>query len=601
MDFQQSQKYSVNQQLIETLLAWIRSGEIAIPEIQRPFVWKASKVRDLLDSLYRGFPIGYLIIWKSQNVKLKDGSSSDGKKILIDGQQRIGALSASILGNSLVDVNYSRKTIRIAFNPIAERFEVAGQAETQRPEWIKDIHPLMTGQVRIREVASAYIQKNPAANRDHVEDSLENLKDILRKQVGMIELDSNLDLETVNTIFTRINSEGVRLSMADFVMSQIAANETYGGSDLRKTIDYFCHLSALPGDINRIKEADTEFCKSHYFRQIDWISSIHSDVYNPHYTDVLRVAYTSKLNRGRFADLVGLLKGRDFVEKDYKEEIAERTYAQLKNGIFNFTNKTNYQRFSMIIKSTGFIVPKMIRAKNPMNMAYVVYLMAREEGHDQETIERLVRKWFVMSTMTSRYSGSTESQIDTDIENFVSKGIEETLRLAEELQMGDSFWSIAMLQHLDVASMNNNYLQLFFASQIRDKVKGFLSSEVTVHDLMQHRGDVHHLFPRSYLKKKGFDRVLYNQLANFVLCQQEVNLVIRSRAPHVYMQMAVEQCNGGPVKVGNIRDFKELEHNLEEHCIPDTLMKADYEDFESFLHQRRKLIAQRLKNYYESL
>ena len=77
------QKYSVNQHLIETLLAWVKSGEIAIPEIQRPFVWDASQVRDLLDSLYQGYPIGYIIAWKNPTVKLKDGSLSEGKKILV--------------------------------------------------------------------------------------------------------------------------------------------------------------------------------------------------------------------------------------------------------------------------------------------------------------------------------------------------------------------------------------------------------------------------------------------------------------------------------------------------------------------------------------
>ncbi|WP_440856495.1 DUF262 domain-containing protein [Pseudomonas syringae] len=69
-----AQKYSVNQHLIETLLSWVKSGEIAIPEIQRPFVWDASKVRDLMDSLYQSFPVGYIIAWRNPTVKLKDGS-----------------------------------------------------------------------------------------------------------------------------------------------------------------------------------------------------------------------------------------------------------------------------------------------------------------------------------------------------------------------------------------------------------------------------------------------------------------------------------------------------------------------------------------------
>jgi len=113
-----SQKYSVNQPLIETLISWVKSGEIAIPEIQRPFVWSSTKVRDLMDSLYQGYPIGYIIAWKNPNIKLKDGSLSEGKKILIDGQQRVAALTAAIIGQEVVNKNYKKVKIQIAFNPL---------------------------------------------------------------------------------------------------------------------------------------------------------------------------------------------------------------------------------------------------------------------------------------------------------------------------------------------------------------------------------------------------------------------------------------------------------------------------------------------------
>ncbi|WP_246124748.1 DUF262 domain-containing protein [Algibacter pacificus] len=99
-------KYSVHQQPVETLLSWIKSGEIAIPEIQRPFVWKSAKVRDLIDSLYQGFPVGYIITWRNPDVKLKNGELSAGKKVLIDGQQRITALTAAVVGQRVLNKNY---------------------------------------------------------------------------------------------------------------------------------------------------------------------------------------------------------------------------------------------------------------------------------------------------------------------------------------------------------------------------------------------------------------------------------------------------------------------------------------------------------------
>ena len=92
------QKYSVNQFLISNILSWVQADEIAIPEIQRPFVWNPKKVWELMDSLYQGYPIGYIIAWKNPNVRLRNGSIAEGKKVIIDGQQRITALRAAILG-----------------------------------------------------------------------------------------------------------------------------------------------------------------------------------------------------------------------------------------------------------------------------------------------------------------------------------------------------------------------------------------------------------------------------------------------------------------------------------------------------------------------
>ena len=134
-----TQRYSVTPHPVETLLTWVKSGEIAIPEIQRPFVWEATKVRNLLDSLYQGYPVGYLIAWRNPTVKLKDGSTSAGKRILIDGQQRVTALMAALLGVEVLTDDYESVQIRIAFNPQEERFEVANPAIRKNLAWIPDV------------------------------------------------------------------------------------------------------------------------------------------------------------------------------------------------------------------------------------------------------------------------------------------------------------------------------------------------------------------------------------------------------------------------------------------------------------------------------
>lgn len=114
-----TEKYNASNVSLEQILSYIKSGEIAIPEIQRPFVWKPRQVRDLIDSLYMGYPTGYLIISQSPDMRLKDGSMSIGKKIMIDGQQRVTALMTSIVGMEVLGSDFKKRRIKIAFNPQA--------------------------------------------------------------------------------------------------------------------------------------------------------------------------------------------------------------------------------------------------------------------------------------------------------------------------------------------------------------------------------------------------------------------------------------------------------------------------------------------------
>jgi hypothetical protein len=150
-----TQRYSVTPHPIETLLTWVRSGEIAIPEIQRPFVWEPTKVRNLLDSLYRGYPVGYLIAWRNPNVRLKDGSLSAGKRILIDGQQRVTALMAALLGKEVLTQDYETTRIRIAFHPVEEKFEVSNPAILKDTAWIADVAELFSPNAKLLQITKA--------------------------------------------------------------------------------------------------------------------------------------------------------------------------------------------------------------------------------------------------------------------------------------------------------------------------------------------------------------------------------------------------------------------------------------------------------------
>lgn len=593
------QKYSVNQHLIETLLTWVKSGEIAIPEIQRPFVWDASKVRDLMDSLYQGYPVGYVIAWKNPNVRLKDGSHSEGKKVLIDGQQRVTALTAAVLGEYVINKTYERVKIKIAFHPVDERFEVQNPAILKDKTWVHDIAEAINGD--LFELVDEYFENNPDVDKKAVRTAFSNLMNIPKKQIGLIELASDLDIETVTEIFIRINSKGVVLSQADFAMSKIAADTDNGGNELRKAIDYFCHLAKEPGYYKHIVDHDKEFAKSDLFSKMQWLKNENDDLYDPDYTDLIRVAFTSKFGRGRMADLVSLLSGRNFETRTFESSIVEESFQKLRSGVQSFINEINFKRFLMIVKSAGFIDSKMIRSQNAINFAYILYLKLKELGVNSVNIERYVKRWLVFSILTGRYSGSPESVFDFDIKQISQKPFEEYLKEKEEGELSDAFWKASLPQSLDTSVASSPYFHVFLAAQVKASDRGFLSRDVLVGDLILHRGDIHHLFPRDYLKKNGLERGKYNQIANYVYMQSEINIKVGNKPPKDYFELVKQQISEGSQTVSGLSNDTELMENLRMNCVPIEITEMQIDDYPEFLSKRRLLIAEKIRDYYYSL
>ncbi|GAB6876896.1 GmrSD restriction endonuclease domain-containing protein [Thermaerobacter litoralis] len=596
-----TQRYSVTPHPIETLLAWVKSGEIAIPEIQRPFVWNATKVRDFLDSLYQGYPVGYLIAWRNPTVRLKDGTLSAGKRILIDGQQRVTALRAALLGEEVLDENYAQKRIQIAFNPKDERFEVRNSAIARDPAWIDDISRLFAPDAYLGDFVDDYVQKNPDTDRKQVGRVLERLKKIVNNHIGLIELAEDLDIETVTEIFIRVNSAGVELSQADFAMSKIAVNETHGGHLLRKAIDYFCHLARNPDFYVHIEKNDPEFVRSEFWPKMKWLNNVNDDLYDPNYTDMLRVAFTSGFGRGRLQDLVALLSGRNFETRQYEESIVEESFAKLKDGIHAFINETNFKRFVMILRSAGFITSKMITGHNAVNFAYILYLRGRSEGVPASELERIVRRWYAMSILTGRYTTQTETVFDLDIRQLESHGIARYTEAVLSSELSDSFWTTLLPQLMETSSVQSPYFVAFKAAQVCLGDRGFLSTNITVRDLLLNQGDHHHIFPRKYLQQLGLSRGRYNQIANFVMAQSEINIAIGDTPPQVYFKELRDQVHGGRKKYGGITDPDTLRQNFEENCIPLSLLEGEVPDYGTFLAERRRLMALRIKRWFELL
>lgn len=599
----QMSQFNVYSVSIEDVVGWVKSGEIAIPEIQRPFVWSTTKVRDLIDSLYKGFPIGYIIIWKNPDVKLKDGSISSGKKILIDGQQRVTALQAAIAGLSVTGADYKKKNIRISFNPVTETFEVLNSATEKDSKWISDISEIFKPSFSEWFFISNYCKVNDMNGQEqNVASTITKLKSILNINLGVTDLSQTLSIDEVTDIFIRINSQGVVLSQSDFAMSKISSDDHYGGNETRKMIDYFCHLMQSPADYNVIGDNDSDFVALGGMQKIKWVVNETEEIYVPTYTDVLRVSFTHKFMRGRIADLVSLLSGRDFKTRENLESIAKDSFNKLRLGVEDFVNKTNFQRYIMIVKSTGIIDSSLVRSQNVLNFGYILYLTLKDKGMNSALIEKLVHKWIVLSMLTERYSGSAETTIDYDIKRFTEMDPEKFIAITEEGELSEAFWNTVLIQRMDTSVSSSLYFLLFLMAQVKLGSRGFLSDQITVASLIQQRGDIHHIFPKKYLQKNGVkNRKDYNQIANYVYTQSEINIKIKDDAPYVYMLALKNQIASGQLQYGGITDENDLNKNLAENCVPQEFINMDISNYKEFLEKRRVMMAKFIRRFYNSL
>jgi hypothetical protein len=589
-------KYTVTQLPVSSILGFIDAGAIAIPEIQRPFVWKGRQVRDLIDSLYNGYPTGYLIIWHNPVMRLKSGKEAVGKKILIDGQQRITALMTAIAGYPILTEDYELKTIKIAFNPIAvdteECFAVQTPVHLNSKHWIPDIAELFNPGFSFFDFINNYFKKNPDVNHKSVENAITQLLSVKGCPLGVIELVPGLDISEVTEIFVRINSKGKALNEADFAMSKIAADEQHGGPLLRKAIDYFCHLAARPTFYSQLTFADKEFMNSDYAVKLKWLKDDKEDIYDPDYGDMLRVSFMHTFGRGKLGDLVSLLSGRDFSDRTFKEAIAEESFSKLKSGVLSFMNDYNFKQFVLAIKSAGFTSPKLLNSKMTLDFAYTLSLLLRQSNEISKTrIQSYVQKWFVLSTLTSRYISSPESQMDRDLRSITSKGFNAFLRETEYADLSDTFWNVGLVQNLETSSVASPFFNTFIAAQIFSSDRSLFSNSSKVSDLIS-AGDVHHIFPREYLKHNGItDRAQYNQVANFTYLDTAINIAIGKKAPKDYFNTVLVKCS-------NEQDFYD---NLTANCIPYSVLNMIAVDYSKFLIERRKMMARRIKNYYYAL
>ena len=601
-----AEKYNASNIAIDQILNFIKSEEIAIPEIQRPFVWKPKQVRDLIDSLYTGYPTGYLIISQSPNMKLKDGTLSEGKKIMIDGQQRVTALMTSIMGIEVINSNFEKKRIKISFNPLAldedEVFKVQDNAILKDKKWISDIADVFKSDFKRGSFVTKYCELNSEMDSDKLHDILDALIGIKNRQIGVITLDKELTIDEVTEIFIRINSQGAKLNQSDFAMSKIAANVKYGGNELRKAIDYFSHLAVQPDWYYEMSK-DKDFMESKFAPKIKWLKDDREEIFDPNYGDILRVAFMHKFRRGKMKDLVSLLGGRDFETRDYKEEIAETSFGKLTDGVLDFMNEFSFTNFILAIKSAGFITSRLTNSQMTLDFAYTLYLILNSNSQiDKTQIKHYVSKWYVLSTLTSRYITSPETVMDMDIRRISEKGFIEYFKEIEEANLSDTFWEVGLVQDLETSAINSPFFNVFLAAQVHGSDNSLLMNGTKVNDLITIMGDIHHVFPKGYLQKNGItDKSKYNQIANYTYLDTQTNISIGDKAPNDYFKTVFDQCETKEMKFGNISELSLLKDNLRINCIPENIVTMDASHYEDFLLERRRLMAKKIKDYYLSL
>lgn len=584
-------KYDVQNSSIGTILSWITNGEIGLPELQRPFVWNTVKVRDLIDSLYHGYPIGYIITWNNPDVHLKNGSLSTGKKIIIDGQQRVTALRAALMGESVITKKFEERKIQISFNPQTEEFQTVNAAIRKDHHWIPDISVLFN-EANMFQFITDFAKEN-GYDPSEIAKPIQHLMDLVNNDIGNIILSSRLEIDAVTEIFNRINSKGVELSSADFIMSKLSADTAHDGNNIRKVVEYFSMLLADPTILKNVVANDRAFSSSHYYASIKWAVKERTELYNLKFGDIFHVVLGFQFGRGKHADLISLISGRDFDKKTYTESAMQSAYQKLEEGILQIVNESNFERYIMILKSLGMLTRDTLSlgGMGVLNFGYALYLLLRlKYGHveDNSKVEGIVKKWLIMSALTDRYSGSAESQSQRDITRFMNASAESVLSETINQELSENFWRVTLPEKLQTSSTRSNAWRIFEMAQVKHGDIAWLEKDHQVQDLLSEQGNIHHIFPKAYLKGKGFSRTQYNQIANYIQLTQPRNLLIGDRSPKTYLADA------------RVIEFS-TPKNFEQNAIPEQLKQYDSTDYEEFLAQRRQLMAAKIKAYFDAL
>ncbi len=576
--------FNITQYQLNHLITNIDTGEIALPDLQRPFVWDNGKVRDLFDSIYKGLPIGMLILWKinESNDEFKPiglDKKTTPSKLIIDGQQRLTALYSVITGSEIIDKDYKQKQIKIAYNPFEEIFEVQNVSIKNDPLWISNITDIFQGNLFsfVNDFISNLKEKRPDFEFDEVkvQDNISSLKTIETSyQISAIELASSLDPEEVSEIFVRINSTGKALNQSDFIFTLMSLYWPKGKDEFEN----FSYEAKKPAEIGN--------------------SSYNVINEQPTNENLLRSTISYSFLRGRLRYAYLILKGRNLENKTTTEEVRVKNFDILKEGAEKVLNLVNWHQFISIIQSAGFVNENMIGSKNALYQTYALYLLGLKYGLSHIELKSTIARWFVFGILTRRYTSSPESIIEQELSNFREHdNLIEYLESIMASELTNDFWDVTLPQRL-VSSRSNPAESTYIASKIFED-NNVLFSEIKLKDYLsplinspKKQVEKHHIFPKNYLKTSmNLKQVDFNQIANMIYIDYHVNIRISDMPPYEYWKLVLNECSD------NTRDFI-INNYTEAYDLPPEFWNMEY--FE-FLNERRKLMAQSIKRYYNKL
>lgn len=569
---------------LTTLIEEIRRGEIALPDIQRPFIWKASKVRDLFDSMYRGFPVGFLLFWATGAEAGARRIGTDRKEstprlMIVDGQQRLTSLYAVLTGQPVLKDDFTESRIRIAFRPRDAKIEVADAAIEKDPEFISDIS-ILWKDGGIWKSMQSFLDRLESAKGEQAEDEKDRLRtaidrlfDIRNYPFKVVELGSDTDEEQVADVFVRINSEGVPLQQADFILTLMSVWWEEGRKDLEK----FARdaKTAPPG-----------------------VASPANPFITPSPDQLLRVSAGMAFRRGRLQSVYQVLRGKDLATGELSPKIRDQQFDKLRDAQKSVLDLTNWHEFLKAIRRAGYRSHSMITSENNLLFAYLFYLVGlRTFEVDRRQLREVIARWFFMSAISGRYTGSFEARVEADLRQLEgvadSDGFVAALDSIIDKTMTNDYWEIQLPTGLETAASYSPSLFAYHASLVLLNASP-LFSRLTIGELLDPSTHAprsaierHHLFPAKYLETLGFEGRMRNQIANYAFVEWPDNASISDRPPEAYFPKLFAELND-----------QEQQNARFWHALPERWEEMEYAEF---LKERGKLIAKVVRAAFEKL